>query len=290
MTSHSEALLLVFSFSLCGSLCAVSLNRNERAHFWVSTDPEPATSSSWTSQSTEMDMTSPTDVLYSEVTSRDLEVDPSVDQNPYVTMEDRGLSRLPASRTPWIKTLISTKIEPPSDIQNDEEGPQAEASDWPNFSKQGNMEQSFKSSSLATLQPFSSQAWSTKSKKPIAWNTETYTPQTPAETRFRTYQTLWKSSGATQKPYARGTLDGTTLPRGLTDNLQPSEETKDLTDAPTGNQINDTSEPILNLIVCEWKYMQNFATTTKKLKSNEFPCWIMMVHVVLVLMTENNHA
>ncbi len=110
MTSHSEALLLVFSFSLCGSLCAVSLNRNERAHFWVSTDPEPATSSSWTSQSTEMDMTSPTDVLYSEVTSRDLEVDPSVDQNPYVTMEDRGLSRLPASRTPWIKTWFPLRL------------------------------------------------------------------------------------------------------------------------------------------------------------------------------------
>lgn len=203
MTPHSQA-LLVFSFSLCGSLCTVSLNRNERDHFWASTDSEPATSSSWMSQSTEKDMTSPTDVLYSE-----------------------------------------------TNIQNDEEGPQTEASDWPNFSKQGNMEQSFKLSSLATPQPFSSQAWRSKSKKPIAWNTEIFTPQTPAETRFSTHQTLWKSSGATQTPYARGNVDGTTLPRDLTDNLQPSEETKNLTDAPTGNQINYTSEPILNLIVCE---------------------------------------
>ncbi len=238
MTPHSQA-LLVFSVSLCASLCALSLNRNESDSFWASTDSDSATSSSWMSQSTEMDMTSPTDVLYSEVTSRDLEVDPSVDQNSYVTAtEDHGFSRLPASRTLWIKTLISTEIEPPSNIQNDEEGPQPEASRWPNFSKQGKMEQSFKSSSLATLQPFSSQAWRSKSKKPIAWNTETFKPQTPAETRFSTYQTLWKFSGATQTPYARGNVDGTTLPRRLTDNLQPSEETKDLTDAPTGNQIN----------------------------------------------------
>ncbi|KTG43547.1 hypothetical protein cypCar_00014645 [Cyprinus carpio] len=243
MTPHSEALLLVFSFSLCGSLCAVSLYRNERAHFWARADPEPATSSPWTSRSTEVDMTSPTDVLHSDGTSRDLEVDPSVDQNPYVTKEDHGLSRLPASRTPWIKTLTSTKIKPPSDIQNDEEGPQTEASDWPNFSKQGNMEQSFKPSPLATLQHFSSQAWSTKPKTPIDWNTETYTLQTPAETRFSIYQTLWKSSGATQTPYARGTLDGTTLPRGLTDNLQPSEETKQLTDAPT----DSLTEPTVNM-------------------------------------------
>lgn len=243
MTPHSQA-LLVFSVSLCGSLCALSLNRNERDSFWASTDSDSATSSSWMSQSTEMDMTSPTDVLYSEVTSRDLEVDPSVDQNSYVTAtEDHGFSRLPASRTPWIKTLISTEIEPPSNIQNDEEGPQPEASRWPNFSKQGKMEQSFKSSSLATLQPFSSQAWRSKSKKPIAWNTETFTPQTPAETRFSTYQTLWKFSGATQTPYARGNVDGTTLPRRLTDNLQPSEETKDLTDAPT----DSLTEPTLSM-------------------------------------------
>ncbi|XP_016311944.1 proline-rich transmembrane protein 4 [Sinocyclocheilus anshuiensis] len=276
MIPHSEALLLVFSVSLYGSRCAVSLNRNERAHFWASVDPEPATSSPWTSRSTEMDMTSPTDVLHSDGTSRDLEVDPSVDQNPYVTMEDHGLSRLPASRTPWIKTLTSTKIEPPSEIQNDEEGPQTEASDWPNFSKQGNMEQSFKSSSLATLQPFSSQAWSTKSKTPIAWNTETYTPQTPAETRFSTYQTLWKSSGATQTPYGRGTLDGTTLPRGLTDNLQPSEETKDLTDVPT----DSLTEPTLNVTnpdpereerkgVDQVKKDQNGQSTTTVIKVTE---------------------
>ncbi|XP_052386711.1 proline-rich transmembrane protein 4-like [Carassius gibelio] len=83
---------------------------------------------------------------------------------------------------------------------------------------QVNMEQSFKSSSLATLQPFPSQAWGAESKKPVAWNTETYTPQTPAETRFSTYQRLWKSSGATQTP---------------------SEETKDLTDAPTASSSDD---------------------------------------------------
>lgn len=242
MTPHSEALLLVFSFSLCGSLYAVSLNRNDRA--WASTNPEPASSSPWTFLPRKMDTTTPAilslspNALHLEVTSRDLEVELSVEQNPYITMEDH-LSRLPATRTPWIKSLTSTKTEIPSDIQNDEEG----ASDWPNFSKQGNTDQSFKSSPLATLQPFPSQAWSTESKTPIAWNTETNKPQTHAETRFRTYQTLWKSSSATQTPYARGTLDGTTLPRGLIDYLWPSEETKDLTDAPTGNPINDTSKP-----------------------------------------------
>ncbi|XP_048024706.1 proline-rich transmembrane protein 4 [Megalobrama amblycephala] len=226
MTPHSEALLLVFSFSLCCSLYAASLNRNERA--WASTDPEPASSSLWTFLPRQMDKTTPAilslspNVLHSEVTSRDLEVELSAEQNPYVTMEDH-LSRLPATRTPWIKSLSSTETEIPSDIQNDEEGPQTEASDWPNFSKQGNTDQSFKSS----------QAWSTESKTPIAWNTETKTPKTHAETRFRTYQTLWKSSSATQTPYARGTLDGTTLPRGLIDYRWPSEETKDLTDAPT---------------------------------------------------------
>ncbi|XP_073706883.1 proline-rich transmembrane protein 4 [Garra rufa] len=231
MTPHSGALLLVLSFSLCASLCAVSLNSNERAQFWTSTEPEPATSSPWMSQSIKLDMTTPTDVLHSAETSRDLEEDLSVEQNPYVTME--------ASRTPWIKTLTSTKTEPPSDMQNDEEGPQMDTSDWPNFSTQGKMEQSLKSS-LATLQPFSSQAWNTESKTPFGWNIETYTPQTPAESRFSTYQALWKSSGASQTPYARGTLDGTTLPRGVTDNLQPSEETKDLTDAPTGSLTEPT--------------------------------------------------
>lgn len=231
MTPHSEALLLVFSFSLCCSLYAASLNRNERA--WASTDPEPASSSLWTFLPRQMDKTTPAilslspNALHSEVTSRDLEVELSAEQNPYVTMEDH-LSRLPATRTPWIKSLSSTKTEIPSDIQNDEEGPQTEASDWPNFSKQRNTDQSFKSS----------QAWSTESK----------TPRTHAETRFRTYQTLWKSSSATQTPYARGTLDGTTLPRGLIDYLWPSEETKDLTDAPTGNPINDTSKPTLNVM------------------------------------------
>uniref|UniRef100_A0A9J7YZQ1 Proline rich transmembrane protein 4a n=1 Tax=Cyprinus carpio carpio TaxID=630221 RepID=A0A9J7YZQ1_CYPCA len=223
MTPHIEALLLVFSFSLCGSLSAASLKRNERARFWASTDTESA---QWMSQSTKMDMTTPIDVLHSEETRRDLEVDLSVNLNPYVTMKDQGLSRLLDSRTPRIKTLTSTNTEPLSDIQNDEEAP-----DWPTFSKQVNMEQSFKSTSLATLQPFPSQAWSPESKTPIAWNTETYTPQTPAETRFSTYQILWKSYGATETPYARGNLVGTTLPRGLTDYLRPSEETKDLTDA-----------------------------------------------------------
>ncbi|XP_059420413.1 proline-rich transmembrane protein 4-like [Carassius carassius] len=200
MTPHTKALLLVFSFSLCGSLSAASLNRNERAHFWASTDTEPT---QWMSQSTKMDMTTLTDVLHSEETRRDLEVD--LDLNPYATMNDHGLSRLLSSRTLWIKTLTSTTTEPLLDIQNDEE-----ASDWPTFSMQVNMEQSFKSSSLAT-QPF-------PSKTPIAWNTETYTPQTPAETRFSTYQRLWKSSGATQTP---------------------SEETKDLTDAPTASSSDD---------------------------------------------------
>ncbi|XP_043120957.1 proline-rich transmembrane protein 4 isoform X2 [Puntigrus tetrazona] len=273
MTPHTEALLLVFSFSVCGSLCAVSLNRNERARFQASTDPEPATSSPWMSRSTEMAI-SPTDVLYSEVTSRHLEVDPSLDQNPYVTMKNRGLSRLPASGTPWIQTLPFAKTEPPSDIQNDEEGPQTEASDWPNFSKQGNMKQSFKSSSLATLQPFSSQARSTKSKTPIAWNTETYTSQTPAETRFSTYRSLWKSSGATQTPYARGTLDGTTLPRGLTDNLQPSEETKDLTDAPTASPGDDwrksSTQPDCSLVgtrICQSTDSKNNVATNNTLST-----------------------
>ncbi|KTF84169.1 hypothetical protein cypCar_00018738 [Cyprinus carpio] len=85
-------------------------------------------------------------------------------------------------------------------------------------------------------------AWSPESKTPIAWNTETYTPQTPAETRFSTYQILWKSYGATETPYARGNLVGTTLPRGLTDYLRPSEETKDLTDA-----TDSLTESTLNL-------------------------------------------
>lgn len=241
MTPQREALLLVFSFSLCCSLYAVSLNRNERA--WASTDPEPSSSSPWTFLLRQMDKTTPAilslspNALHSEVTSRDLEVDLLAEQNPYVTMEDH-LSRLPATRTPWIKSLTSTETEIPSDIQNDEEGPQTEASDWPNFSKQGNTDQSFKSS----------QAWSTESKTPIAWNTETKTPQINAETRFRNYQTLWKSSSATQTPYARGTLDGTTLPRGLIDYLWPSEETKDLTDASTGNPINETSKPALHVV------------------------------------------
>uniref|UniRef100_A0A9J7XY71 Proline rich transmembrane protein 4a n=1 Tax=Cyprinus carpio carpio TaxID=630221 RepID=A0A9J7XY71_CYPCA len=234
MTPHIEALLLVFSFSLCGSLSAASLKRNERARFWASTDTESA---QWMSQSTKMDMTTPIDVLHSEETRRDLEVDLSVNLNPYVTMKDQGLSRLLDSRTPRIKTLTSTNTEPLSDIQNDEEAP-----DWPTFSKQVNMEQSFKSTSLATLQPFPSQAWSPESKTPIAWNTETYTPQTPAETRFSTYQILWKSYGATETPYARGNLVGTTLPRGLTDYLRPSEETKDLTDA-----TDSLTESTLNL-------------------------------------------
>ncbi|KAI2653408.1 Proline-rich transmembrane protein 4 [Labeo rohita] len=278
MTPQSEALLLVFSFSLCGSLCAVSLNRNERAQFWASTDPEPATTSPWTSRSTKKDTTGPTDVLHSEETSRDLDMDLSVEQNPYVTMQDHGLSRLPPSGTPRIKTLTSTKTEPPSDMQNDEEGPLTETSDRPNFSKQGKMEQSFKSS-LATLQYFPSQARSTESKTPIDWNTETYTPQTPAETRFSTYQALWKSSGATQTPYARGTLDGATSPRGVTDNLQPSEETKDLTDAPTGG----LTKPTLNMSspdpereehegVDQVKKEQNGQSTTTVIKVTEtFP-------------------
>lgn len=246
MTPHSEALLLLFSFSLCGSLYAVSLNRNEKA--WASTDPEPASSSLWTFLPRHMDTTTPTilslspNALQSEKSSRDLEVDPLVEQNPYVTMENRGLSRLPDTRTPLIKYLTSPKTEIPLDIQNDEEGSETEASDWPNFSKQGNTDRSLKSYALVTLQPFPSQT-STESKTPNDWNTETNTPQTHAETRFHTYQTLWKSFSATQKPYARGTLDGTTLPRGLIDYMWPSEETKDLTDAPTGNPINDTSKP-----------------------------------------------
>lgn len=243
MTPQSEALLLVFSFSLCCSLYAVSLNRNERA--WASTDPEPASSSPSTFLLGQIDKTTPAilssspNALHPEVTTRDLEVDLSAERSkkPYVTMED-NLSRLPATRTPWIKSLSSTKTEIPSDIQNDEEGPQTEASDWPNFSKQGNTDQSLKSS----------HTWSTESKTPIAWNTETKTLQTHTEKRFRTYQTLWKSSSATQTPYARGTLDGTTLPRGLIDYLWPSEETKDLTDAPTGNPINDTSKPTLHVM------------------------------------------
>jgi len=246
MTPHSEALLLLFSFSLCDSLYAVSLNRNERA--WASTDPEPASSSLWTFLPRQMDTTTPTilrsspNALQSEKSSRDLEMDPLVEQNPYVTMDNRGFSRLPATKTPLSKSLTSSKTEIPSDIQNDEEGVETEASDWPNFSKQGNTDQSLKSSALVTLQPLPSQAWSTESKTPNAWNTETHTPQTHAETRFRTYQMLWKSSSATQTPYVRGTLDGTTLPRGLIDFVWPSEETKDLTDAPTGNPINDTSK------------------------------------------------
>ncbi|XP_077049794.1 proline-rich transmembrane protein 4 isoform X2 [Siphateles boraxobius] len=279
MTPHSEALLLLFSFSLCGGLYAVYLNRKERA--WTSTDPEPASSSLWTFLPKQMDTTIPTilslspNALQSETSSGNLEVDPLVEINPYVTMENRGLSRLPATRTPLIKSLTSPKTEIPSDIQNDEEGPETEASVRPNFSKQGNTDQSLKPSALVTLQPFPSQAWSTESKTPNAWNTETNTPQTHAETRFRTYQTLWKSFSATQTPYARGTLDGTTLPRGLIDYLWPSEETRDLTDAPTaypgGNWRESSTLPDCNLFgigICQSPdSSKNHSSTNKTLST-----------------------
>ncbi|XP_052007801.1 proline-rich transmembrane protein 4-like [Xyrauchen texanus] len=111
--------------------------------------------------------------------------------------------------------------------------------DWPDLSRQGRIDQSSETSSFTTLQPSTypnSQTWSMEFKTPIVWNTETFTSQagqSTSEKRFNIYQTLYQSSGTTQTPYARGTLDGTNLPRGLTDYLWSSEETKDLTDAFT---------------------------------------------------------
>lgn len=195
MTPHHQVLLLLFTLSQCASL---SLNRNEQAHFLPSTDPEPGDSSSWT---TKTDPSLSPDALHP---SRDLLTEP----NLYVTT---------ASKTPWIETLVSSKTELPSDIQNDEEGTQTEQSDWRNFRKPF---------------PSPSQTWSSESKY-----RNTFKSQTAAETRLSTHRVLWKSFSATQTPYARGSLDGTASPK------EPYEETKDLTDAPTGNQIKATSEP-----------------------------------------------
>ncbi|XP_051580671.1 proline-rich transmembrane protein 4-like [Myxocyprinus asiaticus] len=238
MTLQCKALLLVFGFSLYGTLSAVSLNKDGRSHSWTNTDKvtKPASSPPWTPRSNKMEVTAPTilnlfpNVLQSEETSKDLE-------GPEVSMDDDGLSRHSASRTPWTKTFTETDI--PSDIQQDEEAPQMEASDWPDLSRQGRTDQSSETSSFTTLQPSTypnSQMWSIEFKTPIIWNTETYMSQagqSTSEKRFSTYQTLWKSSSTAQMPYARETLDGTNLPRGLTDYLWSSEETKDLTDALT---------------------------------------------------------
>ncbi|XP_051512646.1 proline-rich transmembrane protein 4-like [Myxocyprinus asiaticus] len=246
MTPQGGALLLVFGFLLCGSLCAaVSLNRNGRSQSWTNTDKfaEPASSPPWTSWPNKVDLTTPSflnlslSVLQSEESSTDHE-------GPEVSVDDDGLSRPSASRTPWIKTFPETDI--PSDIQRDEEGPETEESDWPDLSRKGRTDQSSETSSLTTLQPSTyadSKTWSTKFKTPIAWNTETYMSQDEqrtSETRFSTYQTLRTSSSTAEMPYARGTLDGTNLPRGLTDYLWPSEETKDLTDAPTVSLTEQT--------------------------------------------------
>nr|XP_021330064.1 proline-rich transmembrane protein 4-like [Danio rerio] len=200
MTPHRQALLVLFTLSQCASL---SLNRNEQAHFLPSTDPEPGKSSSWTAKT---DPSLSPDVH----PSRDLLTEP----NLYITT---------ASKTQWIKTVVSSKTELPSDIQNDEEGTQTEQSDWTNFKQ----DRSFKTS-LATLQPFPSQTWRSESKY-----RNTFKSKTAAETS--THRTLKKSFSATQTPYVRGTLDGTTSPK------DPSEKTKNLTDAPTETTFIMTS-------------------------------------------------
>lgn len=220
MTPQSQALLLVFSFWLCGSLSAVSLNR---ALSFTDTDTtaNPAGSSAWTSWHTKMDMTTPTILSLSTKLLGSKETTKSL------------VTPLPVPLSAWTKSSYP-KIS--LDIQRDEEGPQSEASDGDILSVKGNTALSFETHS-STLKPYlNPQTWNTESIPPIAY-TETYTSQ--ISTEQGTYQTPWKFSGPAQTPYARGTLDGTNLPRGLIDYLWPSEKTKDLTDAPTGNRINN---------------------------------------------------
>lgn len=221
MTPHGRALLLVFSFWLCGNLSAVSLNR-ALSSTDTDTTANSASSPAWTSWHTKMFMTTPTILSLSTKLFNSKET-----AKGQVTALPVLLS---ASKAPWTKGSYP-KI--PLDIQRDEEGPQTEAFDEDNISMKGKTAQSFETHSLTTLKPdLRPQNWSTESITPIVY-AETYTSQ--ISTKQGTYQTPWKSSGTVQTPYARGTLDGTNLPRGLIDYVWPSEKTKDLTDAPTGN-------------------------------------------------------
>lgn len=175
-----------------------------------------------------MDMTSPTILsLYTKVLhSKETTKGPAVSHS--------------TSKASWTESSFP-KI--PVDIQRDEEGPQTEASDGDDLGMKGKLLLSFETHTRKSdLNP---QTWSTESIPPIAY-TETYTSQIPTEQGMsETYQTPWKSSGPAQTPYARGTLDATNLPKELIDYLWPSEKTKDLTDAPTGNQINNLLAPTL---------------------------------------------
>ncbi|XP_055030951.2 proline-rich transmembrane protein 4 [Misgurnus anguillicaudatus] len=217
MTSHSEALLLVLSFSLCGCLCAVSLNQPLSSTNTEST-ANPASSTSWL---TKIITTTPSilslypNALHLEETSKDPQGPVPVEPNRYVSLS--------ATKATQTKSSFPGII---SDMQRDEERPET--------------------SSLPPLPSPYSQTWSTES----AWKTETYTSQIPAELETsETHQTLWRSSGVEQTPYARGTLDGTNLPRGLVDYLWPSEKTKDSTDAPTGDDWPKSSTtPDCNLV------------------------------------------
>ncbi|XP_056622463.1 proline-rich transmembrane protein 4 [Triplophysa dalaica] len=235
MTPHGRALLLVFSFWLCGNLSAVSLNRALSSTDTVTT-PNSASSPAWTSWHTKMFMTTPTILSLSTKLLNSKET-----AKGKVTALPVLLS---ASKAPWTK---SSYPNIPLDIQRDEEGPQTETFDEDNISMKGKTAQSFETHSLTTLKPdLGPQNWSTESITPIAY-AATYTSQ--ISTKQGTYQTPWKSSGTVQTPYARGTLDGTNLPRGLIDYVWPSEKTKDLTDAPTGDDWQDTSTiPNCNLI------------------------------------------
>ncbi|KAA0715156.1 Proline-rich transmembrane protein 4 [Triplophysa tibetana] len=234
MTPHSRALLLVFSFWLCGNLSAVSLNK---ALSSTNTDatPHPAGSPAWTSWHTKMYMTAPTILSLSKKRLNSKETT----QGPVTALP----VLLSASKAPWTKSSYQT----PLDIQRDEEEPQTEAFDEDNISMKGKTALSFETHSLTTLKPdLRPQTWNTESITPIAY-AETYTSK--ISTKQGTYQTPWKSSGTVQTPYARGTLDGTNLPGGLIDYVWPSEKTRDLTDAPTGDDWRDTSTiPNCNLI------------------------------------------
>ncbi|TRY62420.1 hypothetical protein DNTS_031829 [Danionella cerebrum] len=199
MIPHNPALRLLHILTLCAHLNAESFLKEEQVHFWPYSDLEGAGSTPWTSQ------TSKTEKLVPASLS------PKV-LNPKETTTNHQKLQVTAGASPTQIPWMSMKTDPPSDIQNDEDTPQTEESDWPNHTLRDKNEKLFKTS-LETLEPVSPQTWTIEPKHR---NTETYISQKPMETWFGTYQT----------PYVGETLDATTFLKSLLS----SEEAKDLTD------------------------------------------------------------